>query len=413
MRATGNVPPAGPAMAALRSVIAYLALSVRTAGAMYIVVQVVIWHSFYAAAPWRLAAPALALTWAVIVVAYLRRRLPPPCGACADSAVYVALALAAQDCVPPAVRDDAFSWLVIVMSGQLIVPVWFAPGLLAAVLAFAAPAAYWAGAALAPVTNARTLTGAAILLVVVGLVHGYGRRQFYRRAAVADAALDEADRAASEQYAVLSGNIERREHERLLHDTILNTLTALARGDGGDAAEAVNRCRQDVALIESALGEPGDPAAGARRPPGDLAGAMRAVADGMRARGLTVHVEMDDGSGTAVPDRVVAAFSNAAREALCNVAAHAGTGEAWLTVTATAPTGDPEVPCRLRVTVRDRGIGFDRARVDRTRLGLRRSVAERAADCGGQASIWSEPGQGTAVCLSWPARVLAGQGRPC
>jgi signal transduction histidine kinase len=54
--------------------------------------------------------------------------------------------------------------------------------------------------------------------------------------------------------------------------------------------------------------------------------------------------------------------------------------------------------------VRDRGAGFDLARVDPARLGLRRSIAERIADCGGQASIWSEPGQGTAVRLSWPAQ---------
>jgi hypothetical protein len=31
------------------------------------------------------------------------------------------------------------------------------------------------------------------------------------------------------------------------------------------------------------------------------------------------------------------------------------------------------------------------------------------ADCGGHASIWSAPGQGTAVCLSWPAPAEAGQ----
>jgi hypothetical protein len=52
--------PIGPAMTTLRSVIAYLAAMVRCAGTMYIIVQVVIWHSFYTAASWRLAAPALA-----------------------------------------------------------------------------------------------------------------------------------------------------------------------------------------------------------------------------------------------------------------------------------------------------------------------------------------------------------------
>lgn len=406
-RATGGsgAAPIGPAMTTLRSVVAYLASMIRCAGIVYIVVQVIIWHSFYTAASWRLAAPALAVAWAVTVTAYLRRRWPSPFLACADSAVYLALVLGAQECVPPAIRDDMFSWLVISMSGQLIVPVWYAPGVLSVPLALISPMAYWVGAVLQPVTNIRMLTGAAILLVIVGLVHGYGRWKLYGHAAAADAALDAADQAASEQYAILSRSIERREHERLLHDTVLNTLTALARAGGDDVAGVVNRCRQDVALIEGALGDP-DLAAGTRRPSGDLLSEVQAVVADMRARGLNVHVEIDDGGGLAVPAPVVMAISNAAREALSNVAAHAETGEAWVRVRLMAPEGDAHagVPCRLRVIVRDRGIGFDLARVDRARLGLRRSIAERTADCGGQASIWSKPGRGTVVCLSWPAQ---------
>jgi signal transduction histidine kinase len=399
-------PTIGPAMTTLRSVVAYLASMIRCAGSIYIVVQVVIWHSFYTAASWRLAAPALAVAWAVTVMVYLRRRWPSPFFACADSAVYLALALGAQECVPPAVRDDMFSWLVISMSGQLVVPVWYAPGVLSVPLALVSPMAYWAGAVLQPVTDTRTLAQAVALLVIVGLVHGYVRRALYGRAAAADAALDEADQAASEQYVILSRNVERREHERLLHDTILNTLTALARSGSDDVAEVVNRCRQDVALIEGALGDPDDLAAGARRPAGDLLSAMRAVGADMRARGLNVHVEIDDGGGAVVPAPVIMAISNATREALSNVAAHAGTGEAWVRVRLMAPEGDGHagVPCRLQVIVRDAGLGFDLARVDQARLGLRRSIAERTADCGGQASIWSKPGQGTVVCLSWPAQ---------
>jgi signal transduction histidine kinase len=156
-------------------------------------------------------------------------------------------------------------------------------------------------------------------------------------------------------------------------------------------------------LIESALGAPDELAAGLDRPSGDLLGEVRAVVRDMRARGLNVHVDIDDEGAAAVPARVTAAIANATREALSNVAAHAGTGEAWVRVRLMAPEGDTEAPCRLQVVVRDEGTGFDLARVDRTRLGLRRSIAERTADCGGQASIWSAPGQGAVVSLSWPA----------
>jgi signal transduction histidine kinase len=380
--------------------IARLAAMVRCVGTIYIVVQVVIWHSFYATASWRLAAPALAVAWGVTVMAYMRRRWPSPFLACLDSAVYIALALGAQECVPPAVRDDMFSWLVIAMSGQLVVPAWYAPGVLSVLLALSSPAAYWAGAMRLPVTSTRTLTESAILLAILGLVHLYGRRELYARAAAADADLDRTDRAAGEQYAILRRNVERREYERLAHDTVLNTLTALARASRDDVAEVVNRCRQDVALIERALGDPDHLAS---RPSGDLRGAMQAVVADMRAQGLSVHLEIDAVPGPAFPAQVITAISNAAREALSNVAAHAGTGEAWVSVRLTAVDEDDDVPCRLQVTVSDRGTGFDPTRVARARLGLRRSITERAADCGGQASIWSEPGQGTVVSLSWPA----------
>jgi signal transduction histidine kinase len=164
----------------------------------------------------------------------------------------------------------------------------------------------------------------------------------------------------------------------------------------------VARCRQDVALMEAALSAD-DLATDHARPAGDLRGEVRAVVGDMRDRGLTIHLEADDAAGAAVPAHVVWAISNAVREALLNVATHAGTGEAWVTVRSMALDGDGRAPCRLLVVIRDRGTGFDPARVDQARLGLRRSIGERTAECGGQASIQSVPGQGTEVSLSWPA----------
>jgi two-component sensor histidine kinase len=435
-RETVGSPPgsAGPAMTTLRSVVAPLASTIRAAGIVYIVVQVMIWHSFYTGDPRRLTAPLIAIGWAAAVIVCLRRRWPSPVLACADSAVYLALAVSAQECVPPAIRDDAFSWLVIGISGQLIIPAWYAPGPLAALLTLLAPAAFWLGDVLPPVTDARTLAGATMVLIVVGLVHTFGRRELYRWAEAADATLDAAAQAAGQQYAVLARTIERREHERLVHDTVLNTLTALARVGPEDPAGAVSRCRQDVALIEDALGDRDETAGRPGRTAGGLAHAVRAVVGDLRARGLTVHMEVDgDGEqAPAIPARVTTAIANATREALSNVAAHAGTSEAWveirlaaagaLGVPVDAPAGgagtlagaaegaaDVEGQSRVEVIVRDRGAGFDPDRADPTRLGLRRSIAERAADCGGRARIWSAPGEGTVVRLSWPAPLPSGE----
>ncbi|HZR48085.1 MAG TPA: ATP-binding protein [Streptosporangiaceae bacterium] len=339
------------------------------------------------------------MAWGLVAVVYLRRRSPAPFFACLDSAVYVMLALSAQAAVASGIGDRAFSWLVISLSSQLMVPAWYAPAAFSLPVALASPVAYWIGAWQIAGTQTRTTTATAILLVTVAGVHTFGRRQLYARAAAADAALDLADRAASEQYVVLSRNIERREHERLVHDTVLNTLTALARAGGDDVAEMVNRCRHDVTLIEAALGapRPGEPEPEPKDP--DLAGNVHAVAGEMRARGMTVHVNIAGDRTRRVPASVVTALANAAREALTNVDTHSGSREAWVEVDlAEQRTASP-----VEVTVRDQGAGFDLAHTDPLRLGLRRSITERTADCGGQASIWSAPGKGTTVRLLWPA----------
>jgi len=110
-------------MTTLRSVIAHLATMIRYAGIAYIVVQVAIWHSFYAESPWRAAAPALAVAWAATAALYLRRHPPSELLTWADTAAYLALALAAQGGVPPPVRDSAFSWLHSIDDPTLALPV--------------------------------------------------------------------------------------------------------------------------------------------------------------------------------------------------------------------------------------------------------------------------------------------------
>ena len=333
--------PAGPAMTTLRSVVAPLASTIRSAGIVYIVVQVVIWHSFYTTDPWRLAAPVMAVAWAAAVIVCLRRRWPSPLLAVRGLRRLRGARALAQGCVPPNVRDDTFSWLVICMSGQLIVPAWYAPGALRRCSTLLSPAAYWLGAAHAAGQRQQDAGRGGVVLFVVGLAHTLARRELYRRAAAADASPGRGRHAAGEQYAVLARNIERREHERLLHDTVLNTLTALARAGAEDPAVVVSRCRQDVALIEDALGDQGDPAADAGRAPGDLvvpgAGRRRRHA---RPRAHRPPRHRRRGRARR-PGPGHGRIANATREALSNVAAHAGTGEAWVQVRLTSRRAMP------------------------------------------------------------------------
>jgi signal transduction histidine kinase len=366
---------------------------IRCAGIACTAAQVIIWHSFYGAVPWRLAGPVLAMAWGMVAVGYISRHWPSAPLAVTDSMVYMALALCARWFVPPVLSGDTFNWLYLSIIGQIVTPAWFTPSAVLATLALGSGAAYWAGAVLSPQSSTR-ITGPAIgsvMIVVIAVAAWAGRRMLYRRAMAADAALALADQDYREQYVLLTRLTERREHERMLHDTVLNTLTALARLDSGPGT-LIRRCEDDIALIERMLGDPDDD---------DLSGsglcsAITAVAAEMRTRGLIVHVQgiPAPGAEPVMHPQAVRATRYAVREALTNVMNHAGTGEAWVQVSL---AGDGE----LRVIVRDAGAGFDRVTVGPVRLGVRHSIIERVTDQGGHASIQSAPGKGTVVELRW------------
>ena len=401
-RSLAGAASPGPAIGVLQSVVQKIAAAVRVFAVSYVIVQVAIWHAFFAAHPRFLAGPLAAVAWGLAAGGYLRRHRPPPPLIILDAGFYAALAICAGACVPPGMRGVAGNWLYIAVSSQVIVTVWFAPRVLAVLLGLVPAASYWAGAAVTPPGPAQghapVVSGLLLLVVLAG--HWTARSMLYHRAARADLGFATADREARHQYVALSRTLERREHERLLHDTVLNTLTAISRGAGGPAVVA--RCRQDIALLEHALTASGDPAdPGVPGVPGgaSVAADIGAVVSQMRARGLRVHLAVAGEPVPGIPPRVAGAIVHATREALANVAAHAGTNEAWVSVTREAGA--------LRITVRDAGAGFDPAQVEPARLGLRRSITERVTDCGGHASVRSAPGQGTLVIMRWPGTVPA------
>ena len=382
---------------------------IRCVGIACTAAQVIIWHSYYAAAPWRLAGPILAMTWGMVAVGYIWRHWPSVPLAVADSMVYVALAVCARWFLPPVLSGDDFNWLQLAIVGQVVTPAWFTPSPVLATLALGTGTAYWAGALLSPQSGSFVTRPAigSVMIVVVAVAAWAGRRLLFRRAMAADAALTLADQDYREQYVLLTRLTERREHERMLHDTVLNSLTALARLDSGPGT-LMRRCEGDIALIERMLGDPDDD---------DLAGsgvcqAITAVAAEMRARGLIVHLRgmLAPDAGPVLPPPAVRATRYAVREALMNVLNHAGTGEAWIELSQAA---DGE----LRVIVRDVGTGFDRLMVSPAGLGVRHSIIERVTDQGGQVSVQSASGEGTVVELRWgtgsraaPATAASGEG---
>ena len=84
------------------------------------------------------------MAWGGLAAAYLRLHRPPWPLIVLDTSFYAALAISAGMCVPPDMRGVAGNWLYIAMASQVVVTVWFAPRVLAALLSLVPVAAYWA-----------------------------------------------------------------------------------------------------------------------------------------------------------------------------------------------------------------------------------------------------------------------------
>jgi signal transduction histidine kinase len=95
-----------------------------------------------------------------------------------------------------------------------------------------------------------------------------------------------------------------------------------------------------------------------------------------------------------LPAVVAVAICRAVREALLNVARHAGVGTASVQVEQCAN--------RVAVEVVDTGQGFDPDDVPVHRRGIALSLVDRMAAVGGRASVMSSPDTGTRVRLEWP-----------
>jgi signal transduction histidine kinase len=100
--------------------------------------------------------------------------------------------------------------------------------------------------------------------------------------------------------------------------------------------------------------------------------------------------------GDAEHDERLEALVGATREALVNAARHAA-------VTSVSLYAEVE-PDVINVYVRDRGTGFDPAKVDGDRHGVRGSIIGRMRRHGGEASIRSTLGLGTEIELTMPRK---------
>jgi signal transduction histidine kinase len=195
------------------------------------------------------------------------------------------------------------------------------------------------------------------------------------------AELEDARRQAVEDGRRLATAQERNRQHRLLHDSVLQTMEALAGEWVIGDEELRTRARREARQLRQAIAG-SEPLTG-----GGLPAALENLARDYAGRGLTVELVTAEYGSCPTTERADALVA-VAREALTNVAKHAGVHRA---VVRLATVGH-----RVELSVRDHGRGFDTTKVPRG-FGSDQSIRARAEEAGGATEIWSAPGAGTRV----------------
>ena len=216
--------------------------------------------------------------------------------------------------------------------------------------------------------------------------------------AIENARLHEAETAAQVAQAAQE---ERSRLARDLHDSVTQSLFAatlkaealgLAVGDQapgmtGMAEELSRLSRGALAQMRTMLLElRGDPVEEV-----PLHQLLRNLVEAAESR-ASVRVRLDLGEDATLPADVHEAVYRITQEALNNVTRHAKAQNAWVEL--------DRQPSRARLVIGDDGCGFDPDSVEPGHFGLK-SVGERADESGGQLSLRSVQGEGTARTVEW------------
>ena len=209
---------------------------------------------------------------------------------------------------------------------------------------------------------------------------------------------EDADLAAAQAQeavhaAALASGVAREaaDDARILHDTVINTLAAIAIGGAavGDARLVRERCRHDLTKVGSLVGVRAAAAPDSLirigSGPGDQYGSVA-----VRRTGLSDHDVLAIEADLSEPG--CRALNAAARELVRNSVKHAGVDEVVIDVSQNAT--------EVVVAVIDEGRGFDGVAVPGR--GFDRSVVARMTEVGGSVHVDSAPGQGTRVVITCP-----------
>lgn len=215
-----------------------------------------------------------------------------------------------------------------------------------------------------------------------------------RMGAEADSSAAAAEEAV--RRAVLARETTARvaEESRVLHDTAINTLGAIANGGAGiqDAERVRKQCARDIRSLAALRTD--RPAA----EPTSLTDVFHQPGVPTQRSGLTdEEIESLD---ARLSRSVIVALVGCVREAVTNATKHSGADRVSVSLTL---DGD-----NLLLTVSDRGMGFDVQKARDRHRGLASSVIARAAEAGITADIRSAVGEGTRISLIAPLDAQAG-----
>lgn len=269
---------------------------------------------------------------------------------------------------PTFVAYAAAVWSLRVALGYTVVMV-AAPALLA-----------WVGwAQVAPDVVADATRQLLSVSFVIGL--HLARYQLVAASAASQAVLSARTVAAQAEAALA----ERERVVGVIHDEVVASLLSIAHDPDGEQVRL--EAAAAIAVVTRELGDEriADEVV-------DLAEAVPALTAEIFPRAPVDVV----GAPSLVPGEVAQALLGALREALRNVARHAGPGGA--DTVRVRLSGDDTV----LITVVDQGVGFRPEDVDQRRLGLREGVHGRLRSLpAGRATVESAPGRGTVVTLQW------------
>lgn len=227
-------------------------------------------------------------------------------------------------------------------------------------------------------------------------------------------ALKKSQDALHRERQVLRQMLEIQERERQLvayeiHDGLAQFLAGAmmhlqavehAAGPAGPSREL----HESLRLLREAVDESRRLISGLRPPTLDELGIIEAVESLVADARIDVPNVMFTHAlpaGRLTPQLETTIF-RIVQESLSNARRHAGASRVDVCIEATAA----EPVQRVRVCIRDDGVGFDPSRVPENRFGLE-GIRQRARLLGSEAVIRSSPGQGAAIEVDLPLHVAA------